>query len=100
MSEWEYITLNLSDLPFKTHAVDLLNRVGEQGWELVANTRNNVAYLKRETGRRLPRRDGQSVGLPQPRLMVLWRRGRGLSIYKSPRSGRLTSSPLQTSCAV
>jgi hypothetical protein len=45
---WEYLTLNLSDLPRETTELDLLNDAGTQGWELVAMTPNNTAYLKRE----------------------------------------------------
>jgi hypothetical protein len=47
MTEWEYITVNLSDLPFKTRPVDLLDDAGKRGWELITITSNNVAYLKR-----------------------------------------------------
>jgi hypothetical protein len=47
MSQWEYRTIDLNDPPRKAADVDLLNNVGEQGWELVAITPNNIAYLKR-----------------------------------------------------
>jgi hypothetical protein len=47
MPEWQYITLNLSDLPRKTTELDLLNDAGKDGWELVMITSNNIAYLKR-----------------------------------------------------
>jgi len=47
MSEWEYVTINLSDLPRDTVELDLLNEVGKDGWELVGITSNNNAYLKR-----------------------------------------------------
>ena len=47
MTEWEYFTINLSDLPFKTRAVDILDDAGKYGWELITITSNNVAYLKR-----------------------------------------------------
>jgi len=33
MSEWEYVTINLSDLPRDTVELDLLNEVGKDGWE-------------------------------------------------------------------
>jgi hypothetical protein len=62
MLEWEYCMIHLSDLPRKIDEIDLLNDVGEGGWELVAITTNNIAYLKRQvaapTARsgRLPRR--------------------------------------------
>jgi hypothetical protein len=48
MSEWEYCTLQLSDLPRRTVEIDLLNDAGEQGWELVGITNKNIAYLKRQ----------------------------------------------------
>ena len=55
MPDWEYITLNLSGLPFKTGPLDLLNDAGRDGWELVAIAGNNVAYLKRKLLERAPR---------------------------------------------
>lgn len=48
MPRWEYRTLDLNDVPRKQHAVDLLSDAGEDGWELVHITANNVAYLKRQ----------------------------------------------------
>lgn len=54
MTEWEYITINLSDLPFKTGPVDLLDDAGKNGWELVTITGNNVAYLKRPVDQPVP----------------------------------------------
>jgi hypothetical protein len=48
MPEWEYRTINLSDLPPKTSELDLLREAGEDGWELVTITPNNIAYLKRQ----------------------------------------------------
>jgi hypothetical protein len=44
---WEYRQIDLNDLPRKTHEVDVLNELGEQGWELVGIMDNQVAYLKR-----------------------------------------------------
>jgi hypothetical protein len=55
MPEWEYVTVSLSDLPVKTLPVDVLNDAGEQGWELVTITSNNIAYLKRQVSRRRSR---------------------------------------------
>jgi hypothetical protein len=48
MSEWEYSTVNLSELPRDTGELDLLNDAGKDGWELVGITSNNIAYLKRQ----------------------------------------------------
>jgi hypothetical protein len=47
MPEWEYIAVSLNDLPSNANDADVLNLAGKQGWELVAITENNVAYLKR-----------------------------------------------------
>jgi len=60
MAKWEYRKLDLNDLPRGSDDVGVLNRVGGEGWELVAITPNNVAYLKRlhgepaKIGRRKP----------------------------------------------
>jgi hypothetical protein len=51
MPEWEYRTLDLNDLPRKTEAVDVLNDVGEEGWEFVIITPNQIAYLKRQVAK-------------------------------------------------
>jgi Domain of unknown function (DUF4177) len=55
MAEWEYITINLSDLPLKTRAIDVLNDAGKDGWELVAITKKNISYLKRQMPKPAPR---------------------------------------------
>ena len=51
MSEWEYTTINLSELPPRILVVDVLNNAGEKGWELIAITTNHIAYLKRQIAR-------------------------------------------------
>jgi hypothetical protein len=51
MPQWQYCTISLCDLPRKTDEIDLLNEVGEEGWELVGITANNIAYLKRQVTR-------------------------------------------------
>ena len=48
MPEWEYTLISLNDLPFKPGVIDVLNDAGKDGWELVAITSNNIAYLKRQ----------------------------------------------------
>jgi len=45
--EWEYRKIVLNDHHRKGDDLDLLCDAGEDGWELVAITPNNVAYLKR-----------------------------------------------------
>jgi hypothetical protein len=47
MLEWEYITISLNDIPFKPGIIEVLNDAGKEGWELVAVTSNNIAYMKR-----------------------------------------------------
>jgi len=48
MPKWEYLVIDLSDLPRRTGEMDLLNDAGVNGWELVSLTSNNKAYLKRQ----------------------------------------------------
>jgi hypothetical protein len=48
MHRWHYRRINLNDVPRKTDDIDLLNDVGREGWELLAITSNNFAYLKRQ----------------------------------------------------
>jgi hypothetical protein len=58
MPQWEYRRLDLNDAPRRSDDIDVLNRAGSEGWELVSVTGNGVAYLKRQipdpvkTGRR------------------------------------------------
>jgi hypothetical protein len=46
--EWEYQKVVLSDHNRRGDDIDLLCELGDDGWELVAITSNNVAYLKRQ----------------------------------------------------
>jgi hypothetical protein len=48
MSQWEYRTINIGELPRKMLVTDLLNDLGQEAWELVCIVPNGVAYLKRE----------------------------------------------------
>ena len=43
MSEWEYLTIDLNDLPPGTAVIDALNRAGN-----AAITLNHIAYLRRQ----------------------------------------------------
>jgi hypothetical protein len=45
MPEWEYRTLDLNE------GVDVLNDAGDEGWELVIITPNQIAYLKRQVAK-------------------------------------------------
>ena len=45
--QWEYRKILLSEHHRRADDLDLLCDAGERGWELVAITPNNVAYLKR-----------------------------------------------------
>jgi hypothetical protein len=47
MPQWEYRRIDLNDAPRRGDDVDVLNRAGNEGWELVAVTGNGVAYVKR-----------------------------------------------------
>jgi len=52
MNSWDYLTLDLSDLPKRANLVDALNAAGKEGWELVAITLNNIAIFKRPSPQR------------------------------------------------
>jgi hypothetical protein len=54
MARWEYTKIHLSELPRQGDDVDLLNDAGNNGWELVGITNNNIAYLKRPVGEPAP----------------------------------------------
>jgi hypothetical protein len=47
MARWEYLTIDLANLPVRTDEIDLLDEAGEQGWELIAIMSNEIAYLRR-----------------------------------------------------
>ena len=47
MREWEYRKIDLSQQQPRSDELALLNVAGADGWELVAITVNNVAYLRR-----------------------------------------------------
>ena len=48
MPRWEYHRIYLIDVPARMDEIDLLNAAGKDRWELVAITRNSVAYMKRQ----------------------------------------------------
>ena len=48
MSKWEYEKIDLSDTPRRGDEIDVLDTLGDEGWELVAITQKHVAYLKRQ----------------------------------------------------
>jgi hypothetical protein len=50
MPEFEYEKINLNYIPRRGDDIDLLDELGADGWELVAITANNIAYLKRRVG--------------------------------------------------
>ena len=47
MTRWEYRKFDLNDVPRRADDIDVLLNAGKDGWELVAVTTNNIAYLKR-----------------------------------------------------
>lgn len=50
MSGWEFAKINLADTARRQNELDLLNKAGADGWELVCVSLNNIAYLKRPLG--------------------------------------------------
>jgi hypothetical protein len=48
MPQWEYRRLDLNDAPRRSDDLDVLNRAGSEGWELVSITNNGIAYVKRQ----------------------------------------------------
>jgi hypothetical protein len=57
MPQWDYRNIDLNNAPRKTDDIDLLNDAGEQGWDLIAITPNNFAYLKRARETIAPAKD-------------------------------------------
>jgi hypothetical protein len=45
--QWEYEKIDLNSAPRKSDDLAVLNDAGRDGWELVAVTPSNIAYLKR-----------------------------------------------------
>jgi DNA-binding protein H-NS len=45
--EWEYRKIDLNQHPPRGDELDLPNRAGAEGWELVSISVTNIAYLKR-----------------------------------------------------
>ena len=50
MQQWEYTKIDLGGASAKLDDINILTRAGNEGWELVAITVNNAAYLKRPVG--------------------------------------------------
>lgn len=59
MPVWEYAKIDLSAIPIKSDTVEVLNGAGNDGWELVTITINNMAYLKRSLAQ--PKRQARSA---------------------------------------
>jgi hypothetical protein len=47
MPRWQYLSIDLANLPPRADELDLLEEAGEVGWELVIITPNNIAYFRR-----------------------------------------------------
>jgi DNA-binding protein H-NS len=56
---WEYKKIALNEASREGEDIDVLCDAGEQGWELVAITANNVAYFKREVTNTLSKTAGR-----------------------------------------
>jgi hypothetical protein len=65
MPAWEYRTIDLADLPSKIDELALLNAAGEDGWELVTITSNNVAHLRRQVADPAPPADKPAPTRPR-----------------------------------
>jgi len=48
MPQWQYRAIYLNETPRGSDEIDVLNKAGGEGWELVGVTTNNIAYLKRQ----------------------------------------------------
>lgn len=55
MIRWQYMTIDLGARTRKESEVDLLNRAGEQGWELVGITPPLTAWMRRPQESAAPR---------------------------------------------
>jgi hypothetical protein len=60
MPQWQYRKIDLNELSPKTDEIDILNGAGDEGWELVVITVNNIAYLKRQLEDPTPALDARS----------------------------------------
>jgi hypothetical protein len=47
MQQWEYTKIDLNSASARRDDIELLTDAGNEGWELVTITVNNIAYLKR-----------------------------------------------------
>jgi len=54
MPQWQYRTIYLNDAPKGSNEINVLNDAGGEGWELIAITANNIAYMKRQIGAPAP----------------------------------------------
>jgi hypothetical protein len=61
MTRWEYCELDLAEISKKLREVDLLNRAGAQGWELITIRSPFRALMKRP----LPSAGRPRVAAPQ-----------------------------------
>jgi hypothetical protein len=53
-------------IPSSGDDIDLLDELGEDDWELIAITPNNIAYLKRQVGHAREPRTKSSATTPAP----------------------------------
>lgn len=71
--KWQYTKISLNETARREDELDLLLDAGEEGWELVTITPNNIAYLKR------PVRSGPAPATNAP--------GEDPSKYRDPATG-------------
>jgi DNA-binding protein H-NS len=65
--DWEYRKIALNDHSRRSDDIDLLSTLGEEGWELVTITPNNVGYLKRPIGNDVIEADGVQSSAVAPK---------------------------------
>jgi hypothetical protein len=52
--QWEYTKIDLNQVPPRGDDLDLLERAGKDGWQLVFITVNHIAYMKRQSTEAAP----------------------------------------------
>jgi len=83
--DWEYRKIALNDHSSRSDDIDLLSALGEEGWELLTITANNIAYLKRPLHE--PPEDREPVEETKPELVAPTRGYEAKAKYRDPVTG-------------